>query len=522
MYREAPFETFGLGLNLRDKADVIEPGAAVDALNVLFTERGAVKQRPGFEAFTSSALTNRGDSLSPYYTTGGTKQLLVGAGTRLEALNTSGGVVASDTALTEGPYSFARFGSPNSEVAYAGNGTDTLRKWDGSTWTSPTATVDGTPSLAMPKAGSICVKSPDNRLVAAGFETTTGGPNGATSSPSHIYFSEAGDPESWTTDNVIILTPGDGERIQAVVSWREFVFAFKESKFFVFSTTGTDASGGAVFEPRPVDTGTGLASRRAVVATHHGVFFMDRTGVYKTLGDEPVQISDLVGPVFHGGSSDFYTGGELDHDSITNCAMHFHDHDLYVAFPTDSANDRVLVYDTHYDWWSLYDFPAAAMTSFRIGAEEELVFALSSGANDIERHNDTLTNDATVAISSRWRGGWYDHGIPDRKRLRQMKVWGSGKLGVSVSADFAQGIGTTDQVDLASGSATLWNGSTWNGAIWESPDALLPKLTRSALKGTVFSTTFTNDILDQDWSVHRLVQHLAGRRIPTVTKAEAA
>jgi hypothetical protein len=38
---------------------------------------------------------------------------------------------------------------------YAGNGADTLRRWDGAAWTAPTATVNGTAASAMPKAGSI-------------------------------------------------------------------------------------------------------------------------------------------------------------------------------------------------------------------------------------------------------------------------------------------------------------------------------------------------------------------------------
>src|ERR1044072_673525 len=98
----------------------------------------------------------------------------------------------------------------------------------------------------MPKAGSIAVtamesgsassSNANNRLIATAFGTlTTAGPGGTVTSPSHVYFSNAGQPEVWETDgasgrnrNFIVLTPGDGEQIMAAVSWRELVFIFKE------------------------------------------------------------------------------------------------------------------------------------------------------------------------------------------------------------------------------------------------------------------------------------------------------
>ena len=238
------FDRFDGGLNLRDKSDVVENNEAIDLLNVTFTERGAIKQRDGYVDLTGSDLTNRVDSLGTFATTSGTRHIIAGCGTRLEAINTSGSVVASKTGLAGGPYTFARFAAPTTELTYAGNGTDTIQKWDGSNWTSgaATATVNGTAAQAMPKAASICITSNTNRLVATGYGTgTTSGPAGTTSNPSRVHFSNIGAPETWETDgnsgrgaNYVDLTPGDGEQIMAAVTWRDLVFVFKESKFFVF------------------------------------------------------------------------------------------------------------------------------------------------------------------------------------------------------------------------------------------------------------------------------------------------
>ncbi|HEU5115574.1 MAG TPA: hypothetical protein VFT74_02755, partial [Isosphaeraceae bacterium] len=232
-YVSYPFLGFGKGLNLVAKPDAVDPAECIDAMDVNFTDQGAIQQRDGYTHLTA-ALTNRVESLEPFYTSTGTRQLLAGCGTRLEAIETGGGVKASATALTEGPWDFCRFGSPNEEVAFAGNGKDTLRKWTGTEWKAPTATVNGEAAKAMPKAKFLCVQSPDNRLVAAGYGTTTGGPNAATSSPSTVYFSEKGNPEAWKTagtaenpNNSVQLTPGDGEAITGAISWRESVYVFK-------------------------------------------------------------------------------------------------------------------------------------------------------------------------------------------------------------------------------------------------------------------------------------------------------
>src|SRR4051794_8826760 len=100
------FSTFSGGLNLRDKADVVGDSEAIDLLNVTFSERGAIRQRDGYSDLTAS-LTNRVDSLGLFSTTSGTRHVIAGCGTRLEAISTAGAVVASKTGLAGGPYTFA-------------------------------------------------------------------------------------------------------------------------------------------------------------------------------------------------------------------------------------------------------------------------------------------------------------------------------------------------------------------------------------------------------------------------------
>jgi hypothetical protein len=522
-YQSYPFQGFGKGLDLLSKPDNVDPASCIDVMDVLFTERGAITQRPGYDNLTSSALTNRVGSLEAFYTSAGARQLLAGCGTRLEAISTAGAVVDSETGLTNAVWDFTRFGKPNAEVAYAGNGTDTLRKWSGTEWTAPTATVNGEAGKAMPKAGSLCVwPSGGNRLVATRFSSASGGPNGAISSPDHVWFSDPGDPESWHTtepeENQVQLMPGNGEAIQACVAWKEFVFVFKETSFFVFHTVaGFEGSPEFIF--RPVEAGVGLAAPRAYCIHPTGVYFMARNGVYRTTGQEPELISNPVEPIWSGDISPFYTGGTLAHGSIASCAMGTWEDRIYLAFPTESANSRVLIYDPLFEWWSLYSIPASCFTSFRIGSTEELVLGYASGSNHVGRHSLVYTNDDGAAIQSRWRSGWFDLGNPDVKTLRSSKIWGTGRVRAGIGHDFRQDTGFQELLDFADPDATVYEESHYEEDFYAEPRGLLVAYRRIAVRGTTFSLYLSNNVLDQEWSVHRVDHHLREIRKPSTALA---
>lgn len=510
-YQSMPLNGFGHGLNLRDKPDAVDAAECIDALNVLFSERGAIEQRPGYGRLASSALTNRVASLEPFYETGGTRQLLAGCGTRLEALSVPAGtIVSSATGLTDAVWDFARFGKPNAEVAYAGNGADTLRKWNGSAWSAPTATVGETGGKAMPKAGSVCVQPWDNRLVCGAFTGTTNGPGGLTSSPDFAYWSIEGDPESYEETAYVQFTPGDGERMMRVVAWGEFVFVFKETKFFVVYGTAVDNEGKPEFLFRPVETGVGLASPRAVCVHPSGVYFMSRNGVYRTTGQAPELVSPLVGPIWSGGASPFYTGGVIATSSISNCAMEVFGEQIWLAFPTAEANNRVLVFDPRYGWWGLLSLPASCFAVVRVESAEELVFGYASGTKQIGRYGDAFTNDDGAAIESHWRSGWADQGNPDVKKIRGSKVWGHGRVEMGLDADFAVLPGETELLDMTGSSGSTFEGEgafEGEGYFEDLTSDLVSAQRRTAARGTTFSMYFANSTLDQDWSVHR-VEHL--------------
>jgi len=551
-YKAFDYSDLSGGLNLRDKADAVGDKEAIDLLNVVFGNRGAIDQRDGYVDHTPGDLTNRVDSLSPYYNAAGARQLVAGAGARVDVLSAAGAVVASLTGMAGGPWNFARFGDPTHEWLFAANGVDPVARWDGAAWATGAAlaTINGAAGQAMPRAGAVCVtamhpgstsgSSASNRLVATAFGSQVGTFGGVALTPSRVFFSNPGQPLVFETDgdlpskrqrNWIDLTPGDGEQIMAAVAWRELTFVFKETKFFVIwgETTAVDtATGGVItdFQVREIVNAVGLASRMAVTVGRDGVYFMNRRGVYITRGDQPDLLSDAVGPMWTQDPEIYFRSSPINLARLDLARVHWHMERLYVAVATGAAatNDRLLVYDTLGKWWSLYDTPASALASFRPDVRPLLHFGYASGPNRVGRQAPgTDVDRGNQTIVSRWRSGFSDYGGPQQITLRETKVWGSGAAIVSFSTDYDRAM--TANVDTLFGKAGQWpvNGAgTWDHWLagfdgnWPGTDQISAELIRYAVRGTVFSTQFSNSPQAPTWSVHRVARHLRESREPSI------
>jgi hypothetical protein len=517
-YKPFPFKGFGGGLNLRDGPDVVEEDQAIDALNVTFTTRGSVSQRSGYAKLTQAEGTNRYDSLAAFYQSTGTKQIVAGAGNRLEVLDVAGNVDFTSTLPTANPHYFQRFGGPTAEHLYIANGTDTVRRWTGTVFETPVYT--GT-TIAGKFLG---LSVTDNRLVNARFQGSSAGDN-----PSTVRFSAEGDPESWTATHYEDLTPGDGEEIMGVATWRDQVFVFKQSKFFVFYGQSIDDEGEPEFNFRPVQAGVGLVASGAIAVAEQGVYFLDRTGIYFTDGRQPTRVSDIVEPIFHGDSSVYYTGGELNDASIEDATMLYHDERLLLSFPAGSAvvNNRQLLFDPHEKWWSLTDMPIGPMCNFRPSSVEELVFGYSSGEKHIGRYvageydADDMETDGSggTAISARWQSGWFNYGQPIVKTIRESKISGIGLVTVTFYRDYRQDSSIVHDVQLSPEGALWDDGSLWDdGTLWGPNTIVAAKPIRKAIRGEVFSVALSNDTINRGFKVHRLTTHVREVRVPSVVR----
>jgi hypothetical protein len=497
-YQSFPYQGFGRGLNLRDKPDAVDAAEAIDAMNVGFSERGAIVTRGGFVERLNATILGLGS----FSTTAGSKRILTTVSSQLRGYDTSGGTQGASGSLTTPTvaFSFARYGTPSSERIYASNGTD-VRYYNGSAFTNPNSS-----SIVVPKGRYLAVQSADNRLVSTGFLGATDGPAAATTSPSHVWFSDPGDPATWNALDYVQLTPGDGEKIQGAVGWRELVFVFKESKFFVFYGNSQNAAGDPIFNYRPVEGGVGLASPFGIATTRNGVYFVGPDGLYRTTGSSAEKVSDAVEPLWTGNTSGYYTGGTIS--DITSCRLAAVDDTIYMAF-TSTAGQRVLVHDTDAGWFSLYDLPAKWVHGF----DGKLWF----GDTILAEHRRTDPDDNGTAIEAKWRSGWLDFNSPDIKVVRASKLWGAGETFIGMSTDFEEDEGNVIAVAFTeSGTDPQWNSpgsEAWNTSYWAEPRGLAPRQRRRAARGTTFSMLIRGTAA---WAVHRATHQVRQVRQPGI------
>lgn len=515
-YKELPFVDFSGGLILKEQSGVVQPRHAIDLLNVTFTETGAVRTRDGYDKFTTAEGTNRYSALHPYYQTDGDKWIIGSQDSTgdLVSILPTGAVDDTSTSPTAAGHYFTTFGGPTQEIVIIANGVDPLWSYNGTAFAdlSASAETDGFKFVA--------ITPWDNRLAVAWDGGSVAGQN-----RSSVRFSNPGDPTTFGANNYVDLHPGDGEEIKGMVAWREFLFVFKESKFFIFYGTGSDSSGNPVFNYRTVAGGVGMSSN-ALCAGREGVYFMGRHGVYVTTGGEAEEVSSPLEPFWTGGLQDFFQSSGINQAQLAKAKMTWHEELVYLSVPTGTQtyNDRVLVFDPQGKWWTLFDIPAAAMVPFRISDQTELVFAYSTGTKDLGRHSSAYSDDDGTAITSRWWSGWYDLGAPNEKTIRELKHWGEGQLFVTLAADFS-GTGVTEEVDFGIGADTWGDGSgpdEWGDGSasdsWGGGTSLQSALTRKSLRGTVFSLRFQN-VDATPWKIARTTNHLREGRVPSITEA---
>ena len=438
-----PFTQFG-GLILNRPLDDVGADNAIDLLDVDWDNSlGMLRTREGAAAFSS------GDAASSYDTLFGHSRvrLLARRGSTLYSVNGEGGEIAGKTAaVNEKHLAFAKLGTPSATYTYIADQENTLKRYDGADFTSPTADVGEAKGVAMPKGRFLAVW-PDggNRLVVAGT-TAGGGPNGAISSGSHVWFSMPGDAEEYEPTAFVQLNPGDGEEITGCVAFGGMILVFKETRCFIFFGVSADDDGRPVFNFRSVELGTRIrtpGAKRAenIVAGNDSVYFVADHGVYAMTGAEPSLLSDeleplarsqaLVGPIVT-------TLGERRWVHAAGIA--YMGEAICVGLESGGIVDRVLKFDLRKQAWTIV---SAALNCFVAWNEQtntrSRIFFSGTGAGNRRVYFYTPATDADASaadLDPRWQSGFYELEDADEKTLVHTKVWGTGEPELKVAEDY--------------------------------------------------------------------------------------
>lgn len=247
---------------------------------------------------------------------------------------------------TSGPYvrSAPFIGTPTSTTMYITSGVsdfssaEQLKKWTGPSGSLASAGVSTKPLFA-------AVTPNSNRLALGGFINASDAPGGSNGSLSTVFFSDPGVPETFGANNYVTLDPGDGERITGMTTYRDLLFVFKESKFYVFYGEGIGSDGSSPeFNYRTVQIPDGVVITFAQANQHRcttgkdGVYFSTGSGIYITDGGKPAEISGDLRTLFR-------------RNSATASHLSYVDGRLYMLFSyipdgEVASASYILVYDT--------------------------------------------------------------------------------------------------------------------------------------------------------------------------------
>lgn len=459
-------DSFG-GLQLGVPPAVIGETAAYDLLDVDWDTRGVLGSRMGASKLASPAQTyNRifgaGVEFEPL---GESFAVLARRGELLVEINAKGEETGETLAVSTGRLNFAQMGIGTlTPITYIANQNEPVKKYDGSVFSSPTATVDGVAGKAMPKGHFVAGwQDGANRLVVANT-TLEGGPAGAAGSPAHVFFSEPGQPEHFESTAYVQLNPGDGQQIIGMAVWGREVFVFKETYCFVFYGISADAEGKPIFNFRTIDLGTRAIAQAGVgspnvVAGREGVYFLAQDGVWVTSGGAPVRVTDAL---------DFSDQCREPREKLGGLAfpswrhargIAYIDGCVYVGigeeggegeivqkrmFKIDLATGRTAYWKTNFLCFMVW-------ASSWEGAPR-LFFSGAGASTGIYFFTPETNEDPTVEMDPYWLSGAYDLGDPDEKALTETKLWGSGNVDVAVAEDYGEP-GEAKTFALGEGSA---------------------------------------------------------------------
>lgn len=440
---ESPFviDKFA-GLNLFDDPQEVGPSTAIDLLNVDLDQRGRVRNRDGSTALTAAAANPHTQSLHAT-TAGAAEEIISRVSNTLTPYNLSTGVVGV-TQVIAGPTSnnsFTNIGIPGGVRTYIAAGT--LYRYSAAGFLAIGA-APISPTLVASTAN-------DNRLVIS-------------DGTDKLSFSDAGDPETFGANNFVRLWPGDGETMTGLVRWRDLLFAFKQTRFAVFTGTSVDSSGNPVFNYRAVDAGRGAYAAGMAVAGEEGVYFADSTGVYLTAGDTPRYISGPLEPWLKAGSF-----GSLPAFSLTGgVTLVYHERRLYVTY-TNNASSATLVYDPVMDAWFVWQLGAVSIASVpRTYVGRGLYFGEFT-SKKIAKIDTSVATDQGSAVSWSWTSAPYDLGYPGQVKITmESRVWGLGSVTVRVANDYgAFDTGSALTLGTSPTVADAWQQIDREGTLWQ-------------------------------------------------------
>ena len=248
----------------------------------------------------------------------------------------------------------------------------------------------------------------------------------------------------------------------AAVTWRELVFIFKETKFFVLWGEGVGTDNNPTFQVREVVNSVGLRSKLGVTVGRDGVYFFNRRGVYRTTGGDPVLLSDIISPLWTG-DPELVLPGRADQPRPARAGPAALVHGAAVRRGPDRVRARSTT-GCSSTTPSTTGGPSTTSPPPRSRRSAGLtgsscITATATARERVAHRSYGSTTDRGQRIVSRWRSGWSDYDIEPGEDDPGEQGLGTGACAISFSIDFERA--QTHPIDLSFGDVGRWPTFAW-------------------------------------------------------------
>lgn len=434
--------------------------------NWLIRYQGKLVRRNGLTLLGNDTGSNKVLGLT-HYISGATKAQIRVVTTQLEVLSAgtwSAMSGAGATGLTTGldmNFCFAN------GYLYGFNGTDTVRKANNTTVT----TVAGIP------VGKFAVWFRNYMFVG-----------GVAAYPNRIYFSNLGDPETFSADDYIDVEPGDGDELTGLISNSPDKLTITK-KYSVHYLTGAGTNTFAVYV---VTRDFGIASHRSLVPVGQDVWGINSEGrivsIYRN------QYGLLSGKDM---SSEFIeeTINGLNMSGLNKVCAATLDGYILFAVPVGAStyNNLVLVYDVDapvpasMSKWVTFTGWSPSVFDVYSPAGIDILY-MGEGQADSKCYSWAGNTDNGTVITATWEGPEMEfESEGSLKRHRQIKIWGEalGNFDLSVYASLDNATYTDIGNLNLSATGGTWNTSVWGSFLWGAIGSVTERLHFSTNGGAV-------------------------------------
>lgn len=448
-------DDFSGGINMRDAPSQLAPNESPELMNVTLDERGAIQKRLGSKQDGANEIAAGADASALHYSTtlgqlviqvGDELYRRTGAGTYTEMTRAA----AADAFTTTAPCHMADFNG----ILYMVHPADGILRWDGANIVVVTAAVKG-----------VALAVWQNKLWA-------GGPWSDGSNSTRVWWSNAGDGNTWTTasdfvdirdlNDMPVTALGNGQMMDTAGAGSpersSGLLVFKERSTYRISDSATG-------EYATLSGDAGASNARSVCSLANVTAFVNRRGIWMTDGlNPPVHASEKLRPLFtHEALSSTGTG--------SYAAGCYRDRMFFsIRRAGQSENDLTIEFDPDAGWMTIHNFGFTAWDQlddgqpYAIRSTDSFLYRMFTGGTDWA--DETGANGDMIMFH--YQTAWLQPAQHYVCRFRRLRVSGLGEVMMFVRHDY----NTIDQhlhhLDLTPGNPVLWDdGNNWNeGHLW--------------------------------------------------------